>query len=65
MEKHKGGDVDNVKWPESNNYDDDESNDDLSLENSSVDGNAKDAYPNDVDQDEDNLAQGLNEKLNA
>ena len=35
------------------------------MENSSVDGNAKDAYPNDVDQDEDNLAQGLNEKLNA
>ena len=61
MEKHKGGDVDNVNWPESNNYDDDESNDDLSLENSSVDGNAKDAYPYDVDQDEDNLAQGLNE----
>ena len=41
----------------------------LSFENSSVHGNAKDAYPNDVDHDEDNcthnLAPGLNEKLNA
>ena len=37
----------------------------LSFVNSSVDGNAKDAYPNDVAQDKDNLAPGLNEKLNA
>ena len=41
----------------------------LSFENSSVHGNAKDAYPNDVDHDEDNcihnLAPGLNKKLNA
>ena len=34
----------------------------LSFENSSADGIAKDAYPNDVDQDEDNLAQGWKEK---
>ena len=41
----------------------------LSFENSSVHGNAKDAYPNDVDHDEDNcihnLGPGLNKKLNA
>ena len=41
----------------------------LTFESSSVHGNVKDAYPNDVDHDEDNcihnLAPGLNEKLNA